>query len=337
MGSQVCSAFSGRPEDDGSGRAPAPSTYQAPSVAAAAKPSPPAAMAPKDLARKRKSVSAEAYGAWNKIENVVLPEHAKSEDQKDRLKKVLQDSFLFASLSGKEMETTLMAMQEVQFDADTKIITEGEDGNWLCVIESGSVDCIKIIDGAPVVVKTCKPGDVFGELALLYNAPRAATVQATSVCTCWKLDRATFNFVVRDATMKRREQYDNILKSVAIIKDIEPYERAQLADVLKLETYQKGQAIVRQDEPGDKFYIIEEGILYAEKGGRKVMDYKDGDYFGELALLKSQPRAASVIVASDTARVFSIAQDAFVRLLGNVQGTMMAKADEAYKEDEEED
>merc|ERR1712039_1061065 len=185
------------------------------------------------------------------------------------------------------------------------------------------------IDGNAVVVKTCTRGDVFGELALLYNAPRAASVKAATVCTCWKLDRATFNFVVRDATMKRREKYDEILKAVPIIKDIEPYERALIADVLRLETYEKGQEIVRQNDPGDKFFIIEEGVLYAEKNGRKVMDYKDGDFFGELALLKSQPRAASVVVASDSCRVFSLGQDAFIRLLGTeVKGTMMNRADD---------
>merc|ERR1740121_880424 len=126
MGSNICSSLSGRPEE----ATGAPVAQQAPTPKAEPKPqhSPPAALTAKDLARKRKSVSAEAYGAWNKIEDVVLPEHPKTDEQKVRLKAVLQNSFLFASLSGKEMETTLLAMKEEEFAAGTTIITEGEDG-----------------------------------------------------------------------------------------------------------------------------------------------------------------------------------------------------------------
>ena len=50
------------------------------------------------------------------------------------------------------------------------------------------------------MLKTYEPGDAFGELALLYNAPRAATIKAKSDCVLWVLDRMTFNFIVKDAT-----------------------------------------------------------------------------------------------------------------------------------------
>ena len=55
------------------------------------------------------------------------------------------------------------------------------------------------------------PGEGFGELALLYNAPRAATITANTPSVCWKLDRDTFNHIVKDAAQRKREKYDNFL------------------------------------------------------------------------------------------------------------------------------
>merc|ERR1711920_60101 len=125
------------------------------------------------------------------------------------------------------------------------------------------------------------------------------------------------------------------LKNVALISNIEPYERSQIADALKSETFKQGDVIVKQDEPGDKFYIVEEGALYALKaipgqGEKNVMDYKSGDYFGELALLKNQPRAASVVVSSDTAKVLSMSRAAFIKMLGPLQSILQRNI-QSYK------
>lgn len=51
------------------------------------------------------------------------------------------------------------------------------------------------------MLKEYGPGEAFGELALLYNTPRAATITAKTNCVLWSLDRETFNYVIKDATM----------------------------------------------------------------------------------------------------------------------------------------
>lgn len=228
------------------------------------------------------------------------------------------------------MQTIILAMKEERFAKGDKVIKEGDDGDFLFVIEEGQFDCIKLIDNVEKVVKTCEPGDVFGELALLYNCPRAASVVGKGDSVCWKLDAECFNNIVKEAAMKRREKYDSFLKSVALIQSLDAYQRSQVADALVPETYKRGDVIVRQDDPGDKFYILEEGNLYATKNNDRVMDYKPGDYFGELALLKNQPRAASILVQSDTAKVLSIGRASFSKMLGSLQD-ILAKQSAGYK------
>lgn len=70
----------------------------------------------------------------------------------------------------------------------------------LYIVESGTLKCTKVIDGKETFLKKYTAGDVFGELALLYNAPRAATIVAETNTQLWVLDRNTFNHIVKDAS-----------------------------------------------------------------------------------------------------------------------------------------
>jgi len=283
------------------------------------------------MGKSRASVSAEAYGGWNVKKEFVAPIIDKSNEQKQRLSSTLRKSFMFSNLEDKDMEVVIMAMKEVDFEKDKKVIEEGESGDYLFVIETGSLDCTKSIDGEEKVVRSVNPGDVFGELALLYNCPRAATVIAKEACICWQLDRDTFSNIVKDAATRRREKYDTFLKQVSILNSLGAYERSQVADAIIVETFSKGAFVVKQDEPGDKFYIVEDGELHAtKKDSGKQMEYKTGDYFGELALLKNQPRAASVIVDSDQVKVLSISRSAFKHMLRPLQDLLLEQT-QRYK------
>lgn len=82
------------------------------------------------------------------------------------------------------------------------------------MIDAGQLDCFKtfVAEEGPKHLKVYQPGEAFGELALLYNAPRAATITAKSDCTLFALDRDCFNHIVKDAAAKKREKYENLLQ-----------------------------------------------------------------------------------------------------------------------------
>jgi len=279
----------------------------------------------------RQSVSAEAYGAWNKKKDFVPRVISKTEEQKQRLKSVLGKSFLFSEgLDEKDFLVIIDAMDEKTFNAGDVIINQGDDGDYLFVVESGNLECYKDINGVSTVVKTCTTGDIFGELALLYNTTRAANVRSTTdACVLWQLDRETFNSIVKDAAAQKRSRYESFLKSVNLLKQMTPYELSQIADALKIETYQDGEDIVREGEPGDKFYIVESGNPVALKGGQVVMEYKQADYFGELALLMEQPRLATVRAGGVT-KVLCLDRKSFNRLLGNLDTIMRRAVSDRY-------
>ena len=89
---------------------------------------------------------------------------------------------MFAGLEDKDKHIVVLAMEERIFFSGQNVITQGENGKELFVVESGSLKCYKNIKGEDKMLKVYKPGEAFGELALLYNAPRAATIIADADC-----------------------------------------------------------------------------------------------------------------------------------------------------------
>ena len=198
----------------------------------------------------------------------------------------------------------------------------------LYVVEEGQLDCFKTFNEGeePKFLKTYQPGEAFGELALLYNAPRAATITAKTDSVCWELDRATFNHIVKDAAQKKRDKYEDFLSSVEILQSMDSNERAKIADVIQERDFQPGQKVLTEGEAGNVFYLIISGEAFATKvinsEEKHVKDYKAGDYFGELALLKNMPRQASV-VAKTVLKCAVIDRDSFKRLLGPLDNILM--------------
>ncbi len=109
---------------------------------------------------------------------------------------------MFNALDANEFGIVIDAIEEVKVMAGEKVIAEGDHGDCMYVLESGSLKCTKIFPGAtePTHLKVYQPGEGFGELALLYNCPRAATITAIDDSVCWKLDRDTFNNIVKEAS-----------------------------------------------------------------------------------------------------------------------------------------
>jgi cAMP-dependent protein kinase regulator len=261
---------------------------------------------------RRTSVSAESIVVDGNLgENI--PFYPKTPDQLRRIKASITNNFIFRDLDEEQESGVLNAMQERTVGKDEVVIRQGDVGEYFYVVESGLLHCYIRPEPLPPTwlaegssstlteekflqpgnhpffgrkVAECKPGNSFGELALMYGHPRAATVLSMEPSTLWSLDRTTFRTIILKAAHRRRTMYEQFLSSVTLLSSLEPEERSKIADALVSRVYMDGEAVVRQGEMGDTFFFVEEGeatvtkTQHGDHGEITVGHLKKGDYFG---------------------------------------------------------
>jgi cAMP-dependent protein kinase regulator len=120
--------------------------------------------------------------------------------------------------------------------------------------------------------------------------------------------------------------YDAFLKRIQILETMDGYERQTVADAFIKHKFKKGETLIKEGEEAEQLYFLVEGEARAMKliDGelKEVMHYKSGDYFGERALIKSEPRAATIEATSDELEVVSLDKESFNRLLGPIEDLM---------------
>jgi cAMP-dependent protein kinase regulator len=286
----------------------------------------------------RNSVSAEVYGQYNNKANFKPKIVEKDDKTKAYIHDLLSKSFLFMNLDPRDLQIIINAMEVKTVKADEQVIKQGDDGFELYIVGSGKLKCTKRFPETPetdTFLKHYNVGEYFGELALLYNAPRAASIFAMADSVLYTLDRECFNHIVKDSAIKHREKFEKFLSQVELLTSLSDYERSKICDCLKVAIFEPNQRIIREGEKGNTFYLMIEGEAQALKinpaNGKEepVFDYKEKMYFGELALLKDEPRAASVVTRTRV-KVASIDRNAFKRLLGPLEEILKRNA-EKYK------
>jgi len=105
----------------------------------------------------------------------------------------LQKVTLFRGLKGRHLESLAKRMVERSYQAGATIVTQGQGGEGFFIVTSGKAQVIrKRSDGEEVVVNTFGPTEYFGELALLDDGPRTATLIAVEPTQCLVLTRWDF-------------------------------------------------------------------------------------------------------------------------------------------------
>ncbi|KAG0094932.1 hypothetical protein BGZ93_006546 [Podila epicladia] len=284
-------------------------------------PTPLPQMPPAYLRGRRTSVSAESMVPSH--QNYVKTVIPKTPEQRKRIELSIASNFLFKNLDEDQHEDVVNAMAEKRFRSRENVIEQGAVGDFFYVVETGTLDVFVSKNGHPAEkVFEYGPGGSFGELALMYNGPRAATVTATSDIVLWALDRITFRRILMENTSRKRRMYEAFLETVPLLVSLEPYERHKIADALESVYFDDGQAVVKQGDQGDAFFIIESGEANVTKYNEEGIEFPmpglgPGQYFGELALLNDMPRAATV-KAKGRLKCATLGKRAFVRLLGPV-------------------
>lgn len=190
------------------------------------------------------------------------------------------------------------------------IITEGEQGDSFFMLADGVVQVSKMVGGKETVLAHLHQGAVFGEMALVSNAPRAATVKAMGDVDLLELSRRDLEEhageleSVKQALKKftRGRFLANLAATSPLFKPLDKPDRRQLMKRFQPKKTYPGDIIIEEGEPGKGIYLVLRGdYKVTKKDGSSAVEIatlRGSDVFGEISVLKSQPTTATVTAGS---------------------------------------
>ncbi|XP_067114055.1 cGMP-dependent protein kinase 1-like isoform X4 [Osmerus mordax] len=269
---------------------------------------------------KRQAISAEPTALDPaQLKHVTLTSYSKSKESRDLIQRALLENDFMKHLEHGQILTIMDCMHPTSLAQGCCVIQEGDDGSLVYVLEEGLVEVTK--EGKKLC--TINPGKVFGELAILYNCTRTATVTALTDITLWAIDRQGFQTIMMRTGLIKHSQYMEFIHSVPSFQSLPEDVLSKVADVMEETHYSDGDYIIRQGATGDTFFIISEGQLTVSKqesGNEEpvfITTLSRGDWFGEQALKGEDVRTASLTAVGDVTCLV-IDRESFKQLIGGL-------------------
>uniref|UniRef100_A0A8D0GFB5 cGMP-dependent protein kinase n=1 Tax=Sphenodon punctatus TaxID=8508 RepID=A0A8D0GFB5_SPHPU len=219
----------------------------------------------------------------------------KDSSEKKLITDALNKNQFLKRLDAQQIRDMVECMYGRTYQEGSYIIKQGEPGNHIFVLAEGRLEVFqqnKLLSTIPVWT-------AFGELAILYNCTRTASVKAVTDVKTWALDREVFQNIMRRTAQARHEQYKNFLRSVSLLKNLPEDKLTKIIDCLDVEYYDKGDYVIREGEEGSTFFVIAKGKVKVTQSmeGQPLLikTLQKGDYFGEKALISDDVRSANII------------------------------------------
>ncbi|XP_065156358.1 cGMP-dependent protein kinase, isozyme 2 forms cD4/T1/T3A/T3B isoform X2 [Atheta coriaria] len=273
--------------------------------------------------KQRTGISAEPQSEATLLElsKQTFEVFEKEERSKELIKAAILDNDFMKNLETTQIREIVDCMYPKEYQQGSIIIKEGDVGSIVYVLEEGRVE----VSRENKYLSTLAPGKVLGELAILYNCKRTATIKAATDCKLWAIDRPCFQTIMMRTGLIRQAEYTDFLKSVPIFKGLPEDTLIKISDILDEVTYQEGDYIIRQGARGDTFFIISKGRVQVTMKQEDAGDEKfirnlfKGDFFGEKALQGDDLRTANIIADDvDGVSCLVIDRETFNQLISNL-------------------
>lgn len=254
------------------------------------------------------------------VSSFTAPVYPKTKAEKNLIREALKANFIFATSSERELRTFIDAFEESDVTAGDKIIVEGNVGDYFYVLKKGKVR----FEVNRKAVGYADEGKTFGELALLYSCPRAASVIAETDATIYRVDQKTFRYIMQSQTMKTEQAKKELLQGIDFLKILDPTDIDKLVDIMTPRVFEEGDCITKLGDEGDTLYVIQEGKVRVTEVNvhsiKKVnQELGPGDHFGETSLLhKEEDAKCSTFIAITEVLALCIDTDTFQKVVGDI-------------------
>lgn len=266
--------------------------------------------------RKRKNKKQVLRSHVNeKIGEAITAEIINRKKTKSDIKMIesaLDTHFILKNLDLDGKSIIIEKMKHYSIGAKEVIFHQGNPADCFFVLASGRLEVLV----NEVRVNTINPGTGFGELALIDNCARSATVRTLEKSILWGLDRKTFKISVESLNATNYSENLQFLESVPIFQTFTNTQKELLMFAMTTQLWLAGEKIVKEGDTGESFFIIKDGVVTCTQKGIELRQMTKGNFFGEQALLNRCVRTATVTALTD-AKILSIGRSTILTVLGN--------------------
>jgi cGMP-dependent protein kinase 1 len=241
----------------------------------------------------------------------VITAKKKTPEDIENILKTLRTHFIFKNLDKDSQMSILEHVKHYSIGPKEIVFRQGDPGVSFFCVEKGRLEVL--CNGAKTIIL---PGSGFGELALLDDRPRTATVKTIEACTLWGIDRKSFNSAVKKINEMSYQENKKFINTIPLFDPLTSNQKELMLSALVTQKWTCGQAIIREGESGDLLYIIKEGLALCYENIIEKRQLTKGEYFGEQALLHQSPRTATIIAGTDLTLV-SIGRETLIQVLGD--------------------
>lgn len=255
---------------------------------------------------------------------------------------------LFGELAPEELARLLGAMEVRVVGQGAHLVEEGEEGRAAFVLVRGLVNVVRDDGkGGHQLLSALGPGAIFGEMALVSAAPRAASVVAVEPVAVLAVSREALEAQASEAPALGRElgafchrrMIANLIRHSAILSAVEPERRAQLMARFRARQLERGERLVTEGQEPSSLYLLASGrvqVRSTDTDGERVMlaELGPGDVVGEISLVLRRPANADVVVAHPTVAL-ELTRDEFHEAIREYPALLAELYDIATQREEE--
>eukprot|EP00049_Salpingoeca_infusionum_P026666 m.27147 g.27147 ORF g.27147 m.27147 type:complete len:766 (+) comp8899_c0_seq2:213-2510(+) len=224
----------------------------------------------------------------------------------------LGDNTYTSRLTLGQKQAVADSMKSMVYESGAHVIREGDNGDQLFVIAAGVV---VVSNAAGDAHGELRAGHVFGELALLYNCKRTATITAKTKVVVVAIDRMTFKQVVKSAMISEQDRLLTLFGQMPLLEGLAGEYLQELVQYARETGYEPGDVIVKEGQDGDLFYLITQGEVVVSQDNVVLRHLHEGSHFGEGALLEAYNIRTATCKAVTRVVCATITREAFMKFI----------------------
>jgi cGMP-dependent protein kinase len=251
------------------------------------------------------------YFSQKEARNAIISNKSMSEADIQLILSVLKNHYIFNSIDLSGQLKIIKKVKSYEVPPKEIIFEEGQPGSCFFVVSSGRLE-VSVGNERRIL----GPGKSFGELALIDDRPRKATVRTVDSCILWGLDRFTFMKALKRIRVSDYEENKKFINSVNIFNILTSAQKEAILGALVTQRWNSGQIVIKEGDNIDMLYIIKEGFAVCNPDRSDSFEIHKGDYFGEQALMYQTPQHQTIIAATDLVLI-SIGRKSLSQVLGS--------------------